>query len=259
MFTSTGVQPSEIAQPMTIEDIKDTVDDYVHAAKLAREAGFDGVEIHSANGYLLDQFLSDDINHRTDIYGGSTENRARLCLEVTDAIVAAIGKDRVSIRISPYSFFQGQMTSDIIGQYGYVVEQLDKRGLAFIELVEPRSDIVRSDDAKSAKLKAVMESQGLDPEDIASLRPFRRLVKETPLLVGGGYKPETLLQAFDPNGSNGDAIVFGRYFISNPDLIDRLSKGRELAPYNRKTFYTKDNVGFTDYPTFEEQKNESKL
>ena len=258
MFTRKGIQPTVVAQEMTVQDIKETIEDYAHAAKYAIEAGFDGVELHAANGYLPDQFLCDAINERTDEYGGSIQNRARFALEVLDAIIKVIGSDRTGIRISPFSGFQGQDTSDILGDYGYLVEQCDKLGLAFIELVEPRSDLFKDESQKMQHLYQLAEKKGLTRADVGTLRPFRMRVKNTPFLVGGGLKPNNILDGFKEDGSNGDAVLMGRYFISNPDIVERLRKGLPLTHYDRKTFYTNDEVGYTDYRTYEEEKG-SKL
>ncbi|KAF8534110.1 hypothetical protein BDD12DRAFT_919051 [Trichophaea hybrida] len=238
-FTPKGPQPYVEAREMTLSDIADTISDYVHAAKLCIEAGFDGIEIHNANGYLLDQFLCDNINHRTDSYGGSVENRARLTLEVTDAVAAAIGADRVGIRFSPFGFFQGTQTSDILGQYGYVMEQLDSRGLAYIHVIEPRQDLQASEDKKIQRLRDVAKSRGVSEEDLLSIRPFREVVKNTPLLTNGGFNTTNVAPVVEKGEADG--IVYGRYFISNPDLPERLAKGLELTPYNRDTFYSAGN------------------
>jgi 2,4-dienoyl-CoA reductase-like NADH-dependent reductase (Old Yellow Enzyme family) len=237
---------------MTLQDIKDTIEDYVHAAKLCIEAGFDGIEIHNANGYLLDQFFCDNINKRTDAYGGSTENRARLTLEVTDAIVAAIGADKVGIRFSPFGFFQDTQPSDIIGQYGYAMEQLDTRGLAYIHVIEPRQDLQNSEVTKIQRLKDIAKERGISEDNLLSIRPFREIVKNTPLITNGGFDATNAAPAIE--NSEADGIVYGRYFISNPDLPERLAKGLELAPYNRNTFYSSGNEGYTDYPVYADSK-----
>ena len=141
-----------------------------------------------------------------------------------------------------------------------MLKAVDAKGIAFIELVEPRADIMRADAAKQEMLARTAEQQGIAVEDLAHLGVLRRVVKDTPVLVGGGYKQDTVLGAFDKQASNGDALVMGRYFISNPDLVERLRDGKKLAEYNRKTFYTKTEEGYTDYPTWkEEQAKEAKL
>ncbi|KAL7276769.1 hypothetical protein RUND412_000234 [Rhizina undulata] len=244
----------EPPRALTIEEIKDTVSDFVHAAKLSIEAGFDGVEIHGANGYLIDQFICDNINTRTDQYGGSAENRARFPIEVADAVAAAIGPERTGYRLSPFNNYQGTDTSDIIGHYGRVVSELDKRGLAFVHLVEPRPDIMDSEDAKVQHLREQARAKGIPEDKIAdflSLKAFRELLKNTPLISNGNFNDKNSFAPVE-NGEI-DAVAYGRYFISNPDLPERLRKGLPLAPYDRNTFYTYGPEGYIDYPTYEEQ------
>ncbi|KAA8900171.1 hypothetical protein FN846DRAFT_781932 [Sphaerosporella brunnea] len=248
-FTRGGPVPYVQAQEMTEQDINDTIEDYIHAAKTAIAAGFDGVEVHSANGYLLDQFICDNINKRTDKYGGSVENRARLMLEVVDAVVAAIGADKVGIRFSPFGFFQGTGTSDILGHYGYAIGEVEKRGLAYIHLVEPRSDLLNNDDAKLQKLKEIAKAQGKNEEDLLSLKPFREIAKTTPMISCGSFDASNAAPPVEEGIT--DAVAFGRYFISNPDLPERLAKGYPLAGYNRDTFYAHGREGYTDYPTYD--------
>ncbi|KAI5841998.1 hypothetical protein BZA05DRAFT_449358 [Tricharina praecox] len=251
-FTPKGPLPGVKAAEMTFEDIKITIEDYVHAAQTAIDAGFDGVEVHSANGYLLDQFLCDNINQRTDKYGGSIENRSRFPLEVTDAVIAAIGADRVGIRFSPFGFYQETKSSDIHGQYGHVMAECDKRGLAYVHLVEPRSDLMNSDSVKQQQLRELAKAQGKTEEEMLTIKPFREILKNTPLITCGSFNAENSLQPLESNTA--DAIAYGRYFISNPDLPHRLAKGLEFTPYDRNTFYTTGREGYTDYPTYAEAK-----
>ncbi|TGZ76580.1 FMN-linked oxidoreductase [Ascodesmis nigricans] len=259
-FTPVGPQPSVIAHAMTLEDIDNTVDDYVHAARTAIEAGFDGVEIHNANGYLLDQFLCDNINTRTDAYGGSPENRARLSLRVIDAIVAAIGADRVGIRFSPFSFYQGTFTSDIHRDYGHVIAETDKRQLAYIHLIGPEMDLTQAQEKKRAQLIKVAEKQGVSLdrfEEEFSLKPFKALIKNT-LVVGNGSYDERYSGKGLEEGTM-DAVAYGRMFISNPDFVERLRRGWELAPYNIATFYSPGPKGFVDYPEYEGKREDARL
>ncbi|KAL7273132.1 hypothetical protein RUND412_004029 [Rhizina undulata] len=250
-FVPKGPLPMVTPRELTTEEIKDTVSDYVHAAKLSIEAGFDGVELHGANGYLIDQFICDNINTRTDQYGGSVENRARFPLEVADAVAAAIGPERTGIRLSPFGNFQGTETSDIIGHYGYVMSELDKRGLAFVHLIEPRNDLRTTDEDKIERLKAKAKATGTPEEDILSVKVFRRILKNTPLISCGSFNDKNSFAPVDHGEI--DAIAYGRYFISNPDLPERLRKGLPLAPYDRNTFYAQGPQGYIDYPTYEEQ------
>ncbi|KAL7276771.1 hypothetical protein RUND412_000236 [Rhizina undulata] len=208
---------------LTIDEIKVTVSDYVHAAKLSIEAGFDGVEIHGAHGYLIDQFICGNVNTRTDQYGGSIENRARFPLEVADAVAAAIGPERTGIRISPFNFLQDTGTSDIIGHYGYVISELDKRGLAYVHLIEPRNNIFGTDEAQIQNLKKIAKARGIPEYEIMSLKVFRKILKNTPLISAGSFNDKNAFAPVD-NGDI-DAVAFGRYFSSNPDLAERLRKG----------------------------------
>jgi NADPH2 dehydrogenase len=229
---------------MTAEDIKSFISAYVQAARNAVEAGFDGVELHGANGYLIDQFIQDVSNQRTDDYGGSVENRARFAIEATTAVVSAIGADKVGIRLSPYSTFQGMRMKDPVPQFTYVVEELSKLKLAYLHVVESRVNgnvIVES----TEKVRFVVEAWN----------------RTSPVLIAGGFESESAKTAADEEYKDYDvAIVFGRYFISTPDLPYRIQKGLELAPYNRDTFYKADSKdGYTDYPFSEEFKAEYKL
>lgn len=251
-FTHEGPKDTVTPKEMTIQDIQDTIEDYGHAAKCAIEAGFDGVEIHGANGYLLDQFICDNINFRTDNYGGNAENRGRIVLEVVDKVVSAVGDaSRVGIRFSPFSFYQGTDTSDIHGHFGYVISKLDGRGLSYVHLIEPRQDFVMTESAKIEKLHAIAKSNGVPDDKLAeyaTLKPFRDMLKTTPLIVAGGYK-DTNASVPIENGE-ADGVVFGRYFISNPDIVERLRNGWPLNRYDRSTFYVPGPKGYIDYPVY---------
>jgi NADPH2 dehydrogenase len=217
--------------PLTLEEIKATIRAYAQAAKNAVAAGFDGVEIHGANGYLIDQFIQDNTNQRTDQYGGSIENRSRFAYEVTEAVVNAIGAERTGIRLSPFSEFQGMRMKDPIPQFTDVIKKLNTFGLSYVHLVEPRV------------------SGNIDIETTDSLNPFVDLWSG-PLLIAGGFKPDSAKKLVDEEYPNRDVVVvFGRYFISTPDLVFRLQKGIELAGYDRDTFYNPRKAeGYTDYP-----------
>lgn len=224
---------------MSEEDIQQTIQDYVTAAKNAIAAGFDGVEIHGANGYLPDQFLQDTCNKRTDRWGGSVENRARFHLEVTKAITAAIGAERTGIRLSPYSDFGGMLMDEPEPTFRYLTEQLKPLGLAYLHLIEARI-------------------RGNDDADCGGNRTVKWLVELwdniSPVLLAGGFKADTARKAVDETYKDYDvAIVFGRYFVPNPDLVYRIMEGVPLEPYDRNVFYTPKKVeGYTDYP-FSEQ------
>lgn len=218
-------------RPLTVEEIKDTVKRYAQAAKNAIAAGFDGVEIHGANGYLIDQFIQDNVNQRSDEYGGSVENRSRFAIEVTEAVVAAIGAERTGIRLSPYSTFQGMRMKDPVPQFSDVVTKLNKFNLAYVHLVESRV------------------SGNADVETTESITPFVDLYNGT-VLVAGGFKPDSAKRLVDEEYSNKDVVVvFGRYFISTPDLVFRLKEGIDFNEYNRDKFYNpKSKEGYIDYP-----------
>jgi NADPH2 dehydrogenase len=238
-FVSASEVPKEkgakIPHSLTRDEIKEYIQDYVHAAKNAIAAGADRVEIHSAHGYLLDQFLHEDTNLRTDEYGGSIENRARFTLEVVDALIDAVGASRLAIRLSPWSTF-GNVNYDVtpIPQWAYVTAELEKRAkqgnrLAYVHVVEPRVNGHEDTDRIGVSNQFVREIwQG-------------NLVRAGAMIDAAEQEAEK-----DPNS----LIALGRYFISNPDLVDRLEKKQQLTPYYRPTFYGSTEVGYTDYPTF---------
>jgi NADPH2 dehydrogenase len=221
-----------VPKEMTVEEIKETVATYAQAAKNAIAAGFDGVEIHGANGYLIDQFLQDTCNKRTDDYGGSVENRSRFAIEVTRAVVDAVGADKTGIRLSPFSDFQGMKMEDPLPQFSDIIKKLNGLNLAYVHLVESRV------------------SGNADAEDYTALQPLLSLYTSGPILIAGGYKPESAKRLVEEEQKDRDiVVVFGRYFISTPDLVFRLEKGIDFNPYQRDTFYTpKSEKGYIDYP-----------
>lgn len=230
-------EDSEHLRALTHAEVKQKVALYVQAAKNAIEAGADGVEIHSANGYLPDTFLRSASNQRTDEYGGSVENRARFSLEIVDAITEAIGADRTAIRLSPWSTFQDIAVDEkeTPEQFNYVFEQLQKRAnegkqLAYVHVVEPRLFGV--------------------PEPWATNEPFRQIWKGN-FVRAGGYDRETALE--DADKADNTLIAFGRDFIANPDLVERLKKNQKLTKYDRDTFYVPGADGYTTYKTYEEE------
>jgi len=218
----------DVSEPraLRLEELPAIVEGYRKGAANAIAAGFDGVEIHGANGYLLDQFLRDGINQRTDAYGGSIENRARLLLEVTEAIVKEIGAERTGIRLSPVTPANDAADSNPQPLFNYVVEQLDRLGLVYIHVIEgstggPRDNL---------------------PFDYGALRSRYRGA----WIVNNGYD-RAMAENAVANG-RGDLIAFGRPFISNPDLVERLRKDAPLAQLNRATLYGGGAEGYTDYP-----------
>jgi NADPH2 dehydrogenase len=225
-------------------EILDTIQSFVDTARRAIAAEADGVEIHSAHGYLLDQFVSDAVNHRTDKWGGSVENRSRLLLEVVKAVSDAIGAKHVALRLSPYAAFQGAVKSDIEGRYLYIIEELKKMNpLAYLSLVEATGDPgALIFDGKSV-------NQGKTPDFI-----LEAWDNHSPVIVAGGYRPDTVARALEVHYKKwGVMVAFGRHFLANPDLVYRIKNGLELNKYNRPTFYlTMSEEGYNDYPFSEE-------
>uniref|UniRef100_A0A0D9WN93 NADH:flavin oxidoreductase/NADH oxidase N-terminal domain-containing protein n=1 Tax=Leersia perrieri TaxID=77586 RepID=A0A0D9WN93_9ORYZ len=219
------------------DEIPHIVDDFRHAARNAIEAGFDGVEIHAANGFMIDQFLKDSANDRTDQYGGSLENRCRFPLEVIDAVVAEVGAHRVGVRLSPYMDFMDCFDSDPEALGSYMVQQLNKRvGLLYGHMVEPRMTIVEG------RRKIVH-----------GLLHFRKQFNGT-FIVAGGYDQEEGNKVVADGYA--DLIAYGRLFLANPDLPRRFKLNAPLNKYDRSTFYTQDPVvGYTDYPFLEEKED----
>ena len=232
-MTSDGkMVPYETPRALETSEVKDVVEAFRQAAVNAKDAGFDGVEIHGANGYLLEQFLQSNSNLRTDRYGGSFENRTRLLLEIAQAAIGIWGANRVGVRLSPYGIANGSGEADPMPLYTHLVKALDRLGLAYLHLIEPRS---------SGAGRAEVNWQNV-PSAMVLFRPLWRGV----LMTAGGFTGETAEAAIAQG--HADAIAFGRIFISNPDLPRRLQHGFPLTPYNRATFYGGEEVGYTDYP-----------
>jgi N-ethylmaleimide reductase len=236
-FTKNGWVPVSPHRALKQEEIPDLIEDYRRAAQRAKVAGFDGVELHGGNGYLLDQFIQDGTNKRTDAYGGSVENRARLLLEVVDAAVSVWGANRVGVRLSPRTQFNSMSDSNPTAHFAYIGEQLDKCGLAYLHLIEPR-----------IKGNAAV-AEGLPPLAAGELRK----VFKGNILAAGGFEPDSA-EAIIETG-DADFVAFGRHFIANPDLPQRIRKVLPLTPHDRSTFYGGDAHGYTDYPVFQEQRH----
>ena len=222
------LQPSP-HRALALDEIPGIIEDYRHAAQRAKDAGFEGVELHAANGYLIDQFLQDNSNHRTDQYGGSIENRTRLLLEIVAALVSLWGDNRVAVRMGPAGKFNDMNDSNPSALFSYVAEQLNRFPLAYIHIIEPRvkGNIV------------VAEGQGA----VAS-EQLRKIYKGN-IVAAGGFEPDTAEAIVE--AGNADAVAFGRHFISNPDLPLRIRKNLSLADYDRNTLYTFDAKGYIDY------------
>lgn len=225
-FTAKGFEPVSAPRALALDELPGIVEQYRVAARNAIEAGFDGVEIHAANGYLLDQFLRDKTNHRTDEYGGSIENRTRLLNEVLQAVVNEVGAERTAIRISPVTPANDISDSDPQALFNHVAEQLGKFKLLYVHVIEgatggPRDNL---------------------PLDYAALRQRAN----APWMVNNGYDLALAKSVLSLHGA--DLIAFGRPFISNPDLKLRLHDGVPLAPLDKDTLYGGGAKGYTDYP-----------
>ena len=224
--TRAGRVDVPMPRALGVDEIRQIVDEYRRGAANAIRAGFDGVEIHGANGYLIDQFLRDGANHRTDAYGGPVENRARFALEVVDAVVAEIGAGRVGIRLSPVTPSNDIADSNPQAVFGYLVEQLDQRGIAFIHFVEGSTG---------------------GPRDVPGFDyAWARKAFRGAYIANNGYTRQMALDAVASGAA--DAVAFGRAYIANPDLVQRLKLDAPWNEANPQTFYTPGEVGYTDYP-----------
>lgn len=233
--TYEGKAPFETARPLTLEEIPGLIDTYVTAARNAIRAGFDGVQIHAANGYLIDQFLRDNANFRTDQYGGSIENRVRLLAEVTQAVVDAIGADKVSVRLSPNGDSQGVNDSNPGPLFAHAAEVLNAIGIASLELREPG------------------EKGTFGATDVPRQSPLIRQHFKGPLILNSDYD-KTRAQA-DLDSGLADAISFGRPFMANPDLVERLESDAPLNPIKgMETWYGPGEDGYTNYPALQQQR-----
>ncbi len=214
-------RPYPVPRALALREIAEIVDGFHAAAANAKLAGFDGVHVHGANGYLIDQFLQDSTNQRGDRYGGSIENRARLMLEIVDAVVSVWGRGRVGMHLSPLADAHDMGDSDLAATFGYVVRALSQRELAFL-CVREASDTRRyGPDLRAAFRGAYIANEGFTPQAADAI------------VAAGGA----------------DAVAFGKAFIANPDLPDRIRRSAPLAPWNSETFYTQGPAGYTDYPS----------
>jgi len=223
---SNGMQPYPVPGEMSEEDIATAIAEYANAAKRAIEAGFDGVELHAANGYLIDQFLNTATNQRPDQWGGSVENRIRFAVEVAKAAAAQIGAERIGMRISPYGVFNGAVPdAKMDALYLRLVEELNAVGLVYIHVVDHSS----------------MGAPQVSPELKAKIRANFK----GKYVLSGGY--DAARANADLDAQKGDLVAFGRPFISNPDLVAKLQSGAALTPPDMSTFYTPGEKGYTDY------------
>jgi len=229
MYTDAeGMKPNGTPEAMSAADVQAAIAEYAQAAKNAVAAGFDGIELHAANGYLMEQFIRPNSNQRSDAYGGGIENRARFVLEAADAAIAAIGKDKVGIRLSPYGVFNDMPAyPEQDADYAYLAQQLNARGLLYIHLVDHSS---MGAPAVPDRIKATIRKE------------FKGA-----LILSGGY--DTARAEADLESGKADLIAVGRGFLANPDLLARWKAGAPLNAPDMSTFYTPGEKGYTDYPT----------
>ena len=227
-YTDDGMKDFVEPRELTTEEIKEIVKDYAKAAKNAVDAGFDGVELHGANGYLVQQFLGTNTNLRTDEYGGSIENRARFLFEVLDAMIAEIGSERTGLRLSPGGEFNDMKETDSAELYDYVIAELNKRKLAYLHIGT------------------------FDPNK--NWHPVVRPIYEGVYFAGVGFDKDSGAKLLAEDGA--DAIVYGTKFLANPDLPERFAKNAVLNKPDESTFYTPGEKGYTDYPTLKQTKAE---
>lgn len=233
VFTTNGFEQTSTPRALTTAEVHNVVEDFRKAARNAITAGFDGVQVHGANGYLVEQFLHDSINDRGDEYGGSIENRARFLFEILDAVIDEIGADRVSLRLSPSNLMNTDNDSQSKELYEYVIRKLnDEYDIAFLELVEPLADL--GDHPHLAK--NVLDYYG----------PFYGGA----LMTNGNYDREEAVEVVD--SGKADMVSFAREFLANPDLPERFRQDAELNEPDRETFYGGDAEGYTDYPFLDE-------
>ena len=233
-FTSDGRQvPIETPRPLRLEEISPIVDSFAMASRKAIHAGFDGVELQASNSHLIDQFLEDGSNTRSDAYGGSIVNRMRFLLEITEAVTAAIGSERLGVRLSPFGQYGGICDSNPMRLFITIVEELNKRNLAYLHLIEGRGSEIGLGDA-------------LHEDALNNAKIFRPHF-QGPLISAAAYTSSSASDTV--RAGTADAIAFGRLFISNPDLVERIAADRPLSPYDRSTFYGGQEKGYTDYPS----------
>ncbi|MEM9007888.1 MAG: alkene reductase [Cyanobacteria bacterium P01_F01_bin.86] len=229
IHTPLGKKSYVSPRPLTLEEIPGVVEQYATATRNAKAAGFDGVEIHAANGYLIDQFLRDGTNQRTDKYGGLIENRARFLLEITEAVVNEWSCDRVGVRLSPYVAFNDMKDSNPLATFTYVAEALNRFNLAYLHVIE----------ALPGHFMAAAD-------DVEPILPHLRKAFKGSIILNGGYDAQTGATAIQNQAT--DAIAYGVPFIANPDLVERFKQNAPLNEPDPATFYTHDSKGYTDYP-----------
>jgi N-ethylmaleimide reductase len=235
-FTEEGFKDTVEPRAMTTEEVKETVQDFKRAAKNAVDAGFDGLEIHSSNGYLLHQFFNKSSNQRTDEYGGSIENRARILFEILNAVKVFMPENKIGVRLNPslHGIFGMEADEETIPTFEYIVKKLNDYDLAYLHLSEPFNDVSEKDFLVS---------------NIAE--HFRPLYKGN-LMINAGFDQDSGNKVIEEG--HADMVAFGKLFISNPDLPVRFKKNAEMQDWDQDTFYAIGKEGYTDYPKLEEQK-----
>lgn len=250
ILTGSELEPFPVPRPLELSEIPHVIGEFRRAFVNARDAGFDGVEILAANGFLLDQFLRDGINNRTDAYGGSIENRARLLLEVVDAAIVVLGADRVGVRLSPHFRMDGSTDSNPPKTYRYVAEKLNERRIAYIHLSE---GLERDNNPfEEQYLRMLKSGNSIGPSgDEPFLAPVIREVFKGTLILNGGYSPQTAATVVEEGRA--DAVSFGRLFIANPDLPERIRLGAPVNQPDPDTYFLGGPKGYIDYPFLSEE------
>jgi len=233
-LTQNGWVPVSEHRALELNEIPAIIEGFRQGARRALEAGFDGVELHGANGYFVDTFLQDGTNKRTDQYGGSLENRARLPLEILEAIISVWGADRVGMRLSPSGQWGSISDSNPEATFGYFAECLNAYGLAYLHIIEPR----------------VKGTDTIDEGAAPVASAFLRRIFKGPIISAGGFDRESAESII--REGNADGVAFGRYFTSNPDLPERFRNGWPLTPYYRDAFWGGNEKGYNDWPFYQE-------
>jgi N-ethylmaleimide reductase len=228
-YTPDGMKDFERPRALATEDVAGVVAEFRRGAEVAHEAGFDGVELHGANGYLIDQFFQTATNQRTDMYGGSPANRTRFLMEILDAVTSVWPSERVGVRLSPAGGSNGIHDLDPVETFSYIATALNDRGLAYVHVVE-----------------APVGTTGPDERQVCSTALVRESYRGT-VITAGGYTPETAEHALERKCA--DLVAFGRLFLANPDLVERVKRGAALNEPDRATFYTSGAHGYIDYPS----------
>ena len=239
MYTPEGQKETVTPKEMTIVEIKETVNEFKNAAKNAMDSGFDGVEIHSSNGYLFHQFFNNYSNKRLDQYGGSIENKTRFFFEVLEAVKEVMPEQKIGVRFNPslHGIFGMEMDEETIPTFEYLMKKLNDYNLAYVHLSEPFNDV--SD----------------VPHAVQNIAKHFRPIYNGNLMINAGFDKESGNKVIE-NGY-ADMVAYGKLFISNPDLVERFESNAELADWNEETFYTPGPEGYTDYPTIEEKELEN--